>query len=109
MLSFSGDARIFVCVEAVDLRKGFGGLCAMTEKLFPEKLLTGAYFAFINKSGRGIKIMYWDVDGLAIWNKRLERGAFSKKFLREQMDRRAFLMLLEGVTPKKLSHRFSSK
>jgi transposase len=108
MLSFSGDARIFVCLESVDLRKGFGSLSTMTESLFPEKLLTGAYFVFINKTGRGIKILYWDVDGLAIWSKGLERGSFSKKFLQEQMDRRAFLMLLEGVIPQKISRRFSS-
>lgn len=107
MIGLSGNARIFVCLEAVDLRKGFDGLSHMTEVLFPKKLLTGAYFVFLNKTGSKIKILYWDVDGLAIWTKRLEKGCFTKTLLKEQMDRRSFLMLLEGVTPKKISRRFS--
>lgn len=107
MLSLSGEAKIFVCLEAVDFRKGFDGLSQLTERLFPQKLLTGAYFVFVSKNGGGIKVLYWDVDGLVIWSKRLEQGRFSRKMLSQRMDRRSFLMLLEGVTPKKIASRFS--
>lgn len=106
MLAFPGSVRIFVCLESADLRKGFEGLSAMTEKLFPRQLLTGAYFAFFNNSGNQMKVLYWDVDGLAIWNKRLEKGTFCRKSAKEQMDRRDFLMLLEGIRPMKKSARF---
>jgi transposase len=106
MLGLSGDAKIFVCLDPVDLRKGFESLGRMTEDLFPKKLLTGAYFVFLNKNGTSIKILYWDVDGFALWAKRLEKGSFPKGLLKEQMDRRSFLMLLEGITPRKISRRF---
>jgi len=109
MFSISGDARIFVCLDSVDFRKGFEGLSWMAESLFPEKLLTGAYFVFLNKSCGSIKVLYWDVDGLAIWSKRLEKGTFSRKSLSREMSRRSFLMLLEGVVPQKISRRFSIK
>jgi transposase len=56
-----------------------------------------------------MKVLYWDVDGLAIWHKRLEKGTFSKKSSEQQMDRRQFFMLLEGIVPQKTVPRFSLK
>ena len=107
MLSISG--KIYVCLEVVDLRKGFDLLGAKVEELFPQKLLSFAYFVFFNKSRDRMKILYWDVDGLAIWYKRLEKGTFSRKINQECLDRKSFLMLLEGVTPLKIQKRFSLK
>jgi transposase len=54
-----------------------------------------------------MKVLYWDGDGLAIWYKRLEKGSFlNNKSNAISMDRREFLMLLEGVTPQRLQKRF---
>lgn len=107
MLAFSGTARIFLCNNPVDLRKGFEGLSYLVESLFEETATSGAYFAFINRNRDMVKILYWDGDGLAIWQKRLERGLFKKQ---EQtgkiMERRQFLMMLEGIEPKLLQKRF---
>ncbi len=107
MLSLSGDAKIYICLRAVDLRKGFESLSTMVEELFPQMLLSYAYFVFFNKPRDRMKVLYWDVDGLAIWYKRLEKGVFSKKIQTPCLDRKAFLMLLEGVTPQKIQKRFS--
>jgi transposase len=55
-----------------------------------------------------MKVLFWDGDGFVIWYKRLEKGTFSCKWGSEAtLDRRAFLMLLEGITPKRLQSRFS--
>ena len=51
----------------------------MTKSLFPEMLLTGAYFVFLHKTRNRLNVLHWDVDGLAIWHKRLEKETFSKK------------------------------
>lgn len=110
MLGLAADARIFLCLEPVDMRKGFDGLSAIAQRLFPEKLLSGAYFVFFNKPSNKIKVLYWDADGLVIWYKRLEKGTFPKKWMRQsQLDRRDFFMLLEGIIPQKISRRFSLK
>ncbi len=34
----------------------------------------GGLFMFINLRRNRVKLMYWDKDGIAIWQKRLERG-----------------------------------
>lgn len=102
MIGLSGEARIFMCLEPTDFRKGIEGLSLITQESFPEQLLTGAYFAFLNKSRNKIKVLFWDLDGFVIWYKRLEKGTFSKKLEKKQMDRRDFLLLLEGIIPQKI-------
>ena len=108
MLTLQGNPRLFLCRYPVSMRKSFEGLSAQVELLFPGELLTGAFFIFLNRKQDQMKVLYWDTDGLAIWFKRLEKGSFSKKEKdQDQITRREFLMLLEGVTPKRLQPRFS--
>jgi len=106
MLTIPGNARLFLCQMPVNMRKSFEGLSALVEKLFPNELLTGAFFIFINRRKDQIKVLFWDRDGLVIWFKRLEKGSFTWKWENEScIDRRTFFMLLEGVVPKKLQSR----
>ena len=100
-----GHTKIYLYRKEIDMRKSFEGLSQAIELEYPNQLLTRAFFAFINKKRDRMKILYWDSDELAIWYKRLERGTFLAKNSGE-MDRRSFLMLLEGVTPKRLQKRW---
>ena len=107
MLAFLGDARIFLYHKPMDLRKGFEGLGLVIETLL-EKEITSGYFVFLNRRRDRMKVLYWDGDGLVIWYKRLEKGTFSKGIAQEtSIGRREFLMLLEGVTPKRFQKRYS--
>jgi transposase len=108
MINLSGNPRLFLCQYPVSMRKSFEGLSAQVELLFPGELLSGAFFVFLNKQQDHMKVLYWDTDGLAIWFKRLEKGSFSRKNLDQStMNRREFLMPLEGIRPKRLQPRFS--
>ena len=108
MLSISGNARLFICQHPVNMRKSFEGLSALVEELFPEELLSGALFIFLNRRKDHMKVFFWDKNGLVIWFKRLEKGSFAWKWGSDnQIDRRTFLMLLEGVTPKRLQLRYN--
>lgn len=106
MLSIPGNARIFLCQHPVSMRKSFEGLSALVEQLFPDELLSGALFVFLNRRKDHMKVLSWDGDGLVIWFKRLEKGTFAYSWESlNRMDRKTFLMLLEGIVPKKMQER----
>ncbi len=107
MLAISGNSRIFLFQGATDLRKGYEGLCHLIESALQESISNGAYFVFINRPRDRMKVLYWDGDGIAIWFKRLEQGTFAKRnFNQSSLQRREFLMLLEGVVPRLFQKRF---
>lgn len=108
MLSIPGNARLFICQHPVSMRKSFEGLSALVEQLFPGELLSGSLFIFLNRRKDHMKVLSWDKDGLVIWFKRLEKGSFMWKWGEKNLlDRREFLMLLEGISPKRLQARYN--
>lgn len=108
MLTIPGNAHLFFCQYPVNMRKSFEGLSAVVEQLFPGEILSGAFFIFLNRRKDHIKVLFWDKDGLVIWFKRLEKGTFVWKWGSDnQIDRRTFLMLIEGITPKRVQVRYS--
>ena len=92
----------------MDMRNSFEGLSTAIEKTFSEKIVSGSFFVFFNKTRDKIKILYWDIDGLAIWYKRLEKGKFLKDSSKTELSRKELVMILEGITPKKIQKRYSS-
>ncbi|MBA3679494.1 IS66 family insertion sequence element accessory protein TnpB [Candidatus Saccharibacteria bacterium] len=107
MLAIGAATRIFLFRETIDMRKGFESLSGLVESAFTGELTTGAYFVFLNWKRDRLKVLYWDIDGLAIWYKRLEKGSYPKRHNDDVIiERKDFLMLLEGVTPKRIQKRF---
>jgi transposase len=103
VLSFTGSLRVFLAVEAVDMRKGFEGLHALVSERLGEDVRSGALFVFTNKRRTRLKVLYFDGTGLWLLAKRLERGTFAwpqageigagKLALRPE----AFAMLTDGI------------
>lgn len=75
MLNFSA-AKIYLCLEPTDMRKSFDTLAALVREHLHGDPLSGTWFVFRGKQGNRLKILYWDRDGYALWNKRLEQGTF---------------------------------
>jgi transposase len=77
MLSFAGSLKVFVALEACDMRKGFNGLFALVTEKMAEDPQSGALFVFTNRRRSRLKILCWDGTGLWVCTKRLEQGTFS--------------------------------
>jgi transposase len=76
MLSLALPGRVFLCLEATDMRKSFDGLMGLVQSRLGQDPLSGDLFVFRSRRGDRIKLLWWDEDGLAIWYKRLEEGSF---------------------------------
>ena len=77
MLSFAGSLRVFVALEACDMRAGFNTLQGLVVEKLKEDVRSGALFVFSNRRHNRLKILYWDGTGLWLLTKRLEQGTFS--------------------------------
>ncbi len=105
MFNLSSSVRIFVCTKPVDMRYSFDGLFGLVQSMIRQDPYTGHLFLFRSRRGNVIKSLWWDVDGWAIFAKRLEIGTFDFPEVRFvdgeyepiEIERAQLLMLLEGI------------
>ena len=110
MLRFTTRCRYFLYREATDMRKSFDGLSGLIRQNTKHELLGGDVFIFINRRSDRIKLLMWDVNGFALYYKRLEKGTFSKSVF--SIDKTTvelkwsdLVMLLEGIEMSKIKRR----
>jgi transposase len=68
--------KIYIAVEAVDMRKGFEGLYGLVRNQLGADPLSGHLFLFSNRTRTRLKALVWDGSGLWVCAKRLEKGRF---------------------------------
>ena len=68
--------KIYIAVEAVDMRKGFEGLYGLVRDHLGQDPLSGHLFLFTNRTRTRLKALVWDGSGLWVCAKRLEKGRF---------------------------------
>ena len=68
--------RIFVATGATDLRRGYDGLSALVRETLGGDPVSGDLYAFRNRRGDKVKILFASRQGLCLFAKRLERGVF---------------------------------
>jgi transposase len=68
--------EIWLCLEPTDMRCGYDRLAQCALEHARRDVLRGGLFVFLNRRRNRVKLLYWDHDGYAIWQKRLEAGRF---------------------------------
>jgi transposase len=103
MMTLPPSVKIYVAAQPVDARKSFDGLVALVEAVFGLEPLSGYVFAFINRRGHVIQLLFWDRSGFCIVKKRLEAGTF--RLVRKptgeathlEIDAAELALMLEGI------------
>ena len=94
--------RIYLCLTPADMRWGFDTLAQIVQQAMQADPLSGDLFLFTARRRDRLKILYWDRDGLALWYKRLEQGAFripkpAHSSAAVELTASELAMLLEGI------------
>ncbi len=76
MIAVTAQTRVFVCVAAVDFRKGIDGLARVCRQVLSADPFSGAVFVFRNRRGTAIKLLAYDGQGFWLCQKRLSEGRF---------------------------------
>jgi transposase len=77
------------------MRKSFNTLSALVLAMGHE-LVTGDAFAFVAKSRKRAKVLWFDGTGLCLLGKRLERGRFAPLWERAEVTSSELVLFLEG-------------
>jgi transposase len=72
----SGQVRIFVCTEPVDMRSGFDRLALLASERVGLDPQSGALFVFCGKRATRLKVLWFDHNGYCLLYKRLHRSVF---------------------------------
>lgn len=109
MKGYKEFERIYLCAHPVDFRKGVRALACLVDEVFGMGVGFEGLFVFVNRSRKGMRIVYWDKTGYAMWSKVLEVDRFpwlkkSQWDLGERVivTQEQLGWLLHGVDPWKL-------
>ena len=106
-LDHSQGPRIWLAIEATDMRCGFDRLAERVKSVIGQDPAGNSLFVFRSRRGDRLKILTWDRDGFVLWYKRLESGVFKLPRVKEgahSLELRAseLAMVLDGIDVSKL-------
>ena len=76
MLAMPPGSKVFISLEVVDFRKQITGLKKWIQREMELNPFSGAYFFFLSKNKKSIKIVHFDGQGMCLYTKRLSQGKF---------------------------------
>jgi transposase len=101
--------RVYLYGQAVDMRKSFDGLYAQARAAFTQDPTAGDLYVFVSRSGRQLKVLYFDRSGWCVWAKRLEAGRFISDWSKvhtHEIDCTKLKLLIEGIEPRRYLKRY---
>jgi transposase len=108
MISITSVHRCYLYRGWADMRKGIDSLCGLIRNELGKDPLSGELFIFFNRSRHLVKILMWDNDGFALYQKRLERGTFEipdGNLSHERITAQQLNFILAGVSLKNVKLR----
>lgn len=76
MIRPDDDVRVHLCRDAVDFRKQMRGLSVLVQEELELDPFSQHVFAFCNRRRNHVRLLYWERNGFAMWQKKLEQDRF---------------------------------
>lgn len=96
--------------NATDMRNGFDGLCGLVKNEFKMNPMSGDVFIFFSRRRDRIKLLHWQGDGFAIFQKRLEKGTYEVPVFNSEKNHfeistQQLLLIMEGISLHSIKKR----
>ena len=109
MLHLSTSYRYFYYNGIADMRKGAYSLSGLVRNEMNQDVLSGDVFIFIGRRGNKIKLLQWDNDGFALYEKGLEQGCFERPATDDNghfsINAQQLQYILQGVVLKSIRYK----
>lgn len=76
MRGIDPEVPVYLWLGRTDMRMSFDRLSLLVKENMSRSVLGGGLYVFFSRKRDRVKILYWDHDGYALWQKRLEAGTF---------------------------------
>lgn len=76
MISFPANTDVFLCHAPVSFGCGIDGMTRYCKIILKKEPLSRAYFLFINKDQKQIRVLWYDGQGFSLCTKRSSNGKF---------------------------------
>lgn len=70
------ELRVHLCRDAVDFRKQMRSLSVLVQEELDLDPFSAHVFAFCNRRRDHVRLLYWERNGFAMWQKKLEKDRF---------------------------------
>jgi transposase len=93
-------ANVYVFPGHTDMRKQISGLTSIVHDLTDFNIKEDNLFLFCGKNKKNLKILYWDMNGLCLWQKKLSKDKFPWPKTSDEVkeiDIDQFRLLLRGI------------
>lgn len=76
MIRPTDEIRVHLCRDPVDFRKQMRGLSVLVQEELELDPFSQHLFAFCNRRRDHVRLLYWERNGFAMWQKKLETDRF---------------------------------
>jgi transposase len=109
MLSLQDTGNYFLYRHPADMRKSFYSLASLVREQMGGDPLSGDIFIFLSRRRNQVKLLRWEIDGFAIYTKRLEEGTYEMPINQDGngffISHRELLLVLQGISLKQVRYR----
>lgn len=109
MLSLSSGFHYYLYRGVTDFRCGMDSLSGLVRRELGQDPLSGAIYIFFNRTRTQVKLLHFEGDGFALYQKRLERGTYEVPTVTDEKEIRisseSLQLILQGIQLKSVQRR----
>lgn len=109
MLSLSSGFQYYLYRGITDFRCGMDSLSGLVRRELGQDPLNGAVYIFFNRTRTQVKLLHFEGDGFALYQKRLERGTYEIPTVIQEKEFRisseSLQLILQGIQLQSVRRR----